>query len=123
MNHSAMSTEPLFEQLPVPQAPKVRIFFNDVAYEVPDGMNVAAALLAAGVERFRGTPVSGAPRSPYCMMGVCFECLVEIDGTPNCQSCLECVRDAMVIRSQEGARQVMTMKDQFKTAGSAGQRQ
>ena len=41
------------------------------------------------------------------MMGVCFECLVEIDGTPNCQSCLESVRGGMVIRSQEGARQVL----------------
>ena len=47
--------------------------------------SVAVAMLAAGVAVFRETPVSGAPRAPLCMMGVCFECLVEIDnnGGPN----------------------------------------
>ncbi|MFT0174751.1 (2Fe-2S)-binding protein [Paraburkholderia mimosarum] len=119
-----MSTEPLFEQLLVVKGPKVRIIFNHVPYEVPDGMNLAAALLAAGVRRFRGTPVSGAPRAPYCMMGVCFECLVEIDGTPNCQSCLESARDGMVIRSQEGVRDVLTeCSSECNTTGRKGQRQ
>ena len=36
------------------------------------------------------------------MMGVCFECLVEIDGVPNRQSCLIPVREGMTVRSQEG---------------------
>ncbi|NKB63567.1 MAG: hypothetical protein GKR95_16110 [Gammaproteobacteria bacterium] len=31
--------------------------------------------------------ISEAPRGPYCMMGVCFECLVEIDGKRNQQAC------------------------------------
>jgi len=43
------------------------------------GDNVAAALLAAGHLTLRTTPVSGAPRAPFCMMGACFDCLVEID--------------------------------------------
>ena len=64
---------------------------------------VAAALLATGVRRFRATPVSGAARAPYCMMGACFECLVEIDGVPSRQSCLIPVADGMRVRSQEGA--------------------
>ncbi|MEX3817016.1 (2Fe-2S)-binding protein [Paraburkholderia sp. BR14263] len=101
-----MSTEPLFEQLSAAHAPKVRIFFNDSSYEVPGGMNLAAVLLAVGIRRFRRTPVSGAARAPYCMMGVCFECLVEIDSQPNCQSCLESTRDGMRVRSQEGVRQM-----------------
>ncbi|MGF6872687.1 (2Fe-2S)-binding protein [Paraburkholderia sp. MM5477-R1] len=116
-----MSTEALFEQLTI-EGPKVRITFNDAPYEVPDGMNLAAALLAVGVRRFRSTPVSGSPRAPYCMMGVCFECLVEIDGSPNCQSCLESARDGMVIRSQEGARQVMfqSSAESASTIGGKG---
>ena len=65
---------------------------------------MAAALLAAGVTRFRSTPVSGAPRAPYCMMGVCFEWLLEIDGVANRQACLVPVEPGMKIRSQEGAR-------------------
>ena len=41
------------------------------------GDTVAAALLAAGIDHCRTTPVSGAPRAPYCLMGVCFDCLVD----------------------------------------------
>ena len=44
------------------------------------GDSVAAALLATGISVFRHTAVSGAARAPFCMIGNCFECLVEIDG-------------------------------------------
>jgi NADH dehydrogenase/NADH:ubiquinone oxidoreductase subunit G len=37
------------------------------------------------------------------MMGVCFECLVEIDGAPARQSCLIPVRDGMIVKRQIGA--------------------
>jgi predicted molibdopterin-dependent oxidoreductase YjgC len=82
----------------------VEVWFNEQALTVPGGRSVAAALLAAGVRRFRTSPVSGAARAPYCMMGACFECLAEIDGMPSRQSCMVAVRDGMRIRSQEGAR-------------------
>ncbi|WP_348640512.1 (2Fe-2S)-binding protein [Mesorhizobium sp. B1-1-2] len=68
------------------------------------GDSVAAALLAAGVSLLRGSPVDESPRAPYCMMGVCFECLVEIDGKQNQQSCLTRARPGMIIRRQHGAR-------------------
>jgi D-hydroxyproline dehydrogenase subunit gamma len=102
-----MTSKPLFRVL-APVAPTVpddiiQIWFNDAPLNVPGGRSVAAALLVAGVQRFRATPVSGAPRAPYCMMGACFECLVEIDGVPSRQSCLVTVRDGMRIHSQEGA--------------------
>ena len=44
------------------------------------GDTVAVAMIAAGIDHCRTTPVSGAPRAPYCLMGVCFECLVTVDG-------------------------------------------
>lgn len=67
---------------------------------------VAAALLAAGVTVCRTTPVSGAPRAPYCMMGVCFECLVTIDGVGNRQGCLIPVREGMQVQVQHGKRRL-----------------
>lgn len=67
------------------------------------GETVAACLLRAGVPYNRLTPVSGAPRLPYCMIGHCFECLVEIDGIGNRQACLTLVRDGMKVRRQAGA--------------------
>jgi predicted molibdopterin-dependent oxidoreductase YjgC len=69
------------------------------------GDTVAAALLANGVSTCRQTPVSGAPRGPYCMMGVCFECLVVIDGVGNRQGCLAPLREGMRIETQAGRRQ------------------
>jgi predicted molibdopterin-dependent oxidoreductase YjgC len=68
---------------------------------------VAAALLAHGLDACRSTPVSGSPRGPYCMMGVCYDCLVEIDGMPNRQACMTPVRQGMSVRCQDGAREVL----------------
>ncbi len=69
------------------------------------GDTVAAALLAAGIERCRTTPVTGAPRAPYCLMGVCFDCLVTIDGVGSRQACLVPVRDGMTVETQQGKRE------------------
>lgn len=96
----------LFTLDPAETAEWVSLQFEGAPLRAPAGSTVAAALLAAGVRSFRDTPVTGAPRAPYCMMGVCFDCLVEIDGTPNRQSCLVAVRDGMQVRRQRGAREL-----------------
>lgn len=70
------------------------------------GDSLAAALLAAGVEALRQSPIDASPRAPYCMMGICFDCLVEIDGRQNQQACLTPAQDGMVVRRQIGARQL-----------------
>lgn len=67
------------------------------------GDTVASALLAKGHWTFRRTAISGAARGPYCMMGACFDCLVEIDGRPNQQACMIEVRPGMAVRSQLSA--------------------
>lgn len=69
------------------------------------GDSVAAALLEAGVTACRTTAISGAPRGPYCLMGVCFDCLVTIDGVGNRQGCLVEVRDGMAVATQSGPRE------------------
>jgi predicted molibdopterin-dependent oxidoreductase YjgC len=70
-----------------------------------EGDTVAAALLAAGIKHIRTTPVSGAPRAPYCLMGVCFDCLVTIDGVGSRQACLVPVREGMTVETQQGKRE------------------
>jgi predicted molibdopterin-dependent oxidoreductase YjgC len=69
-----------------------------------EGDTLAIALLNAGVVQFRQTPVSGQSRAPLCLMGVCFDCLVEVDGQQNVQSCMTEVRDGMQVRLPTGAR-------------------
>lgn len=98
-----MTTEALFSIPPASVAGTVSLRFEDRTLTVPAGISVAAALLAGGVRDFRSSVVGQAPRAPYCMMGVCFECLVEIDGVPARQSCLVPVRDGMQVRRQDGA--------------------
>lgn len=56
---------------------------------------LATVLLRQPVPLFRKHPVDGSPRAAYCMMGVCFECLVEVDGVKNQQACLIRVKDGM----------------------------
>lgn len=81
---------------------EVRIFFDGrplVAYE---GESVAAALLAAGQRVFRWTAKTDEPRSPFCGIGVCFECLVVVDGLPGVRACRTPVRDGMHVETQKG---------------------
>jgi succinate dehydrogenase/fumarate reductase-like Fe-S protein len=82
----------------------VEVFVGDTPVRVPEGATAAAAVLLAGIPAIRETPVTGAPRLPYCMMGICFDCLAEIDGVPNRQACMVAVRPGMRIAPQHGAR-------------------
>ncbi|YBV94221.1 (2Fe-2S)-binding protein (plasmid) [Phyllobacteriaceae bacterium JZ32] len=86
---------------------RVSFTFDGMAVEAARGDTLAAALLAAGIETFRESVVGGEPRAPYCLMGVCFECLVTIDGIQNRQSCLVEVHEGMVVTSQQGARTIV----------------
>ena len=73
---------------------------------VPTGSSAAAAVLVAGFRTIRESAVGGVERAPYCMMGVCFDCLAEIEGVPNRQSCMIEARPGMQIRRQIRARKV-----------------
>jgi len=80
----------------------LRVEGHDVcAYE---GDTLAIALLNADVVVFRRTPVSGQSRAPLCLMGICFDCLVEVDGRQNVQACMLEVQPGMQVCLQKGAR-------------------
>ncbi|MER2535880.1 MAG: (2Fe-2S)-binding protein [Rhizobiaceae bacterium] len=68
------------------------------------GDSVAAALIANGVKVFRTTPVGGAERSAFCMIGACFDCLVVIDGRASRQACLIPLQEGMAVERQIGRR-------------------
>lgn len=67
---------------------------------------IAAVLLTLSGDAIRHT-AKGSSRTAYCMMGVCFDCLVEVDGRPNTQACMVTVREGMVIRRQYGLRKLI----------------
>ncbi|MGZ8231117.1 MAG: (2Fe-2S)-binding protein [Burkholderiales bacterium] len=92
--------------LPDSEGTRVAIVVDGKPVEARDGDTVAAALLGAGWPHCRTTATSGTPRAPYCMMGVCFDCLVTIDGVGNRQGCLVRVREGMRVETQHGKREL-----------------
>ena len=96
----------MFRRLPEAAGKTISLTIDGKGAQARDGDTVAAALLAAGIDHCRTTPVSGARRAPYCMMGVCFECLVTIDGIGNRQACLIPAREGMRVETQTGARAI-----------------
>ncbi len=83
-------------------AEPVRIRFDGTEIEALPGETVAAALAAADIVAVRQAR-SGAPRGPFCGMGVCFDCLVTIDGKPNQRACLTKIEAGMDVRSAQDA--------------------
>ena len=66
------------------------------------GQTVGAALTAAGVRSWRTTRSTGRPRGLFCGIGICFDCLVVVDGRPNERACLVKADLSMVVQTQEG---------------------
>jgi len=95
----------MFRRLPDADRVSVEVTIDGRTARVRAGDTVAAALLSSGILASRAADVSGAPRAPYCMMGVCFECLVTVDGVGNRQGCLVPVRPGMRIDTQRGKRE------------------
>ena len=94
----------MFRTRPDARPATVEVIVEGAPVLVPEGASAAAAVLIAGYAAIRETTVTGAPRGPLCLMGVCFDCLAEIDGVPNRQACMVTVAPGMRIAPQRGAR-------------------
>ncbi len=76
---------------------QVEIIVNGKKISAYRGETLAAALWAAGYKRFGGKALKGRYNSPFCGMGVCFECLVTVNGVPNIRSCMTLVEEGMEV--------------------------
>ncbi|BCJ70039.1 (2Fe-2S)-binding protein [Polymorphospora rubra] len=76
--------------------------FDDRRVGFTAGQTVGAALIGAGIRSWRTTRVEGRPRGVFCGIGVCFDCLITIDGVPNQRACLIAAQPGMAVRTQEG---------------------
>ncbi|WP_029076724.1 (2Fe-2S)-binding protein [Kaistia adipata] len=77
-------------------AATVRLIVNGKAIDAPEGISVGALLHARNGAVLRQTQ-HGAPRGLFCGMGVCFDCLVKVDGRPNVRACMTLARDGMIV--------------------------
>ena len=62
-----------------------------------EGESVAGVLLAQGIRTFRHTAKTGQGRGLYCGMGICYDCLVTVDGVANVRACMTPVAQGMAI--------------------------
>lgn len=86
-----------------PPVEQVTYFFNGTAGEAYAGANVAAAILQNGNRILRTTRETNKPRGIFCGIGVCFDCLVVINGIANQRACLVEICDGMRIETQIGS--------------------
>ncbi len=80
---------------------KITIIINGNPVHAYEGETVHAALAAAGIRTLRVSTKTGEPRGVFCGMGICYECLVTINGIPEQQACMTLVLDQMEIVTEE----------------------
>ena len=83
----------------VRRGPTATILVDGEALVVHRGESLAAALLACGRRTLRHSPKRGEPRGMFCGMGVCYECLVTVDGRPNVRGCMTPVEEGMRVET------------------------
>lgn len=99
-----MLVDSRFSRQTINENQSIDIFINGEPFSAQPKDTVASAIMLSGIDANRTTPVSGDKRAPYCMMGVCFECLVQINGKENVQACMTRVEPNMQIWTQNGMR-------------------
>ncbi|HFD11745.1 MAG TPA: (2Fe-2S)-binding protein [Crenotrichaceae bacterium] len=92
----------MFKQFSDSTTNTIEVVLNGQAIQVTQGISVAAMILAQGLRFNRTTPVSNSKYAPFCMMGVCYDCLMVIDGKPNQRACSIRVKQGMKIDTQQG---------------------
>ncbi len=97
----------MFKKVTEKTSATLQFFVDGKAVDGFEGETVASALMRLQPLYSRTTPVNGVRRAPYCMMGVCFDCLAIVDGVASVQTCLTPVRAGMRVERQEGRRKVL----------------
>ena len=82
---------------------EIIFYFNDQEVIGLSGQSVGAALLANGDRILRQTRFNEKGRGVFCGIGVCFDCLVVIDGITNQRACITEIKSGMRVQTQVGS--------------------
>ena len=77
----------------------VEFTFNGAPLKAVPGQTIAAAIFAADQKVLRTTRLKGEERSIFCGIGICWDCVVTVDGVMNQRACLIQVKEGMVVTS------------------------
>lgn len=81
---------------------QVEVTVNGNKMVAAEGRPIAAALFEAGIDVFRITEKLKSPRSLFCGIGQCNDCVMEVNGVPNVRTCVTVIEEGMIINTQEG---------------------
>jgi aerobic-type carbon monoxide dehydrogenase small subunit (CoxS/CutS family) len=79
--------------------PEISFTFNGEELRCVSGQSIAAALIAADNRELRKTRFGDEPRSIFCGIGICYDCVVVVDGVANQRSCLIEAKQGMNVES------------------------
>lgn len=82
---------------------EVRVVLNGESVDAIEGQSVGVLLLEQGERITRTTRFNRMPRGMFCGIGICFDCLITIDGITNQRACMTSVKNGMTIQTQDGA--------------------
>lgn len=97
-----MRKKPDYRSNSVSRGTVVTIIVDGEPVQAYEGESVAAAIYATGRRTLRTTSRRKESRGLYCGIGVCFDCVMIINNTPNVRSCQALVRDGMIVESEKG---------------------
>ncbi len=80
-------------------AASITFTFNDEKVSAVPGQTIAAALFSANQKVLRKTRMGGEDRSIFCGIGICWDCVVTVNGISNQRACIIEVVDSMVVQS------------------------
>jgi len=86
---------------------KIEFTFEGLKFEGYEGETIAAALHAAGVKVLSHSIEHKRPRGFYCAIGNCSSCLMEVNGEPNIRTCVEPLKEGMIVKTQKGKGDIL----------------
>lgn len=84
----------------VERGPRLQIEVDGEPVDSFEGETIAAAIIASGRRTFRRTARNDAPRGIFCGMGICFDCMMTVNGVPNVRTCVTPVEAGMKVETQ-----------------------
>jgi len=86
----------------LPKAELVKITVDGKTIHARKGETIAAALIASGVKVFRYSVKRNEPRSLFCAIGICTDCVMTVNNKSNVRTCVTLVEDGMKVETQKG---------------------
>ena len=82
---------------------EIEVILNGESITSREGQSVGALLLEHERRATRTTRHYARPRGMFCGIGICFDCLITINGVTNQRACVTNVEEGMTIQTQEGS--------------------